>query len=236
MHGKFDTPIGPAASTPSSPELITSVLKPAKKDKFNRRAWADDVHADHKTPDNAKCLAFGIAKFVNKETGEARPSTLTLAKVCGKSETWVRKMIPVLQATGWIDVAYGSKGRGEAHCNVYRINPEKRTPCAVLAAPENRTREIIKPHPVCEEPRISKKDSETKIVETSSLLTPIESPEASLDRGESGAARVTRASNGSNRTESSITTKPRLHHRPRRLRSVPNLSTEMRALRRIDRD
>ena len=48
-----------------------------KKDRYNRFAWRDAVFADPKTPTNAKCLAFAIAKHVNRETGEAFPSTVT---------------------------------------------------------------------------------------------------------------------------------------------------------------
>lgn len=140
-------------------------------DKFDRYAWRDAVFADPKTPTNAKCLAFGIAKHVNGETGEAVVSTPKLAKVCGRSATWVRDTIPVLHNIGWVVIEIGSKGRGEDHCNVYRINPEKRTPSALLKRPENRRRGAIleragksnllrlkshflrqKAHPVCEEP------------------------------------------------------------------------------------
>jgi hypothetical protein len=140
-------------------------------DKFDRYAWRDAVFADPKTPANAKCLAFGIAKHVNGETGEAVVSTPKLAKVCGFSATWVRNTIPVLHNIGWAVIEIGSKGRGKDHCNVYRINPEKRTPYALLKRPENRRRGAIleragksnllrlkshllrqKAHPVCEEP------------------------------------------------------------------------------------
>jgi hypothetical protein len=140
-------------------------------DKFDRYAWRDAVFADPKTPANAKCLAFGIAKHINGETGEAKVSTPTLAKVCGFSATWVRNTIPILHNVGWAVIEIGSKGRGEDHCNVYRINSEKRTPSALLKRSENRTRGAIleragksnllrlkshflrqKAHPVCEEP------------------------------------------------------------------------------------
>jgi hypothetical protein len=106
-----------------------------KRDRFDRYRWRDDVFADPKTPANAKCLAFGIAKYVNQETGEAFPSTKTLAKICGFSERWVRKTIPVLQATGWMEVQLGTRGRGDSHCNRYRINRKKRTPCAFSTDP-----------------------------------------------------------------------------------------------------
>ena len=73
-----------------------------KKDRFNRFAWRDAVFADPETSANAKCLAFAIAKHVSGETGEAFPSTMTLAEECGMSEKWVRNTIPELQSpAGW---------------------------------------------------------------------------------------------------------------------------------------
>jgi hypothetical protein len=120
-------------------------------DKFDRYAWRDAVFADPKTPTNAKCLAFGIAKYVNGETGEAVVWTATLAEVCGLSQTWVRNTIPVLHNTGWAVIQIGSRGRGLDHCNVYRINPVKRTPSALLEMPKKRTRgalfqQLLKEH------------------------------------------------------------------------------------------
>ena len=135
------------SQAPFSSDAITSSPTTRKTrrepDKFNRFAWSDAVHADPETPINAKCLAYGIAKFVNGETGEACPSTVTLAETCGLSETWVRKVIPLLRDAGWMEVEFGSRGRGEGHCNRYRINTEKRTPCAVLSKP---VKCAVKPH------------------------------------------------------------------------------------------
>jgi hypothetical protein len=138
------------------------------------------VRADAVSP-AAKVLAAGIAEFVNSETGEAYPSTITLAKACGMSETWVRKTIPALANAGWIDVELGSRGRGEKHCNRYSINPEKRTPCALLAVPEKRTGKAhfppLKAHPVCEEPSNHKEELKERVPST----TNSESAECSLD-------------------------------------------------------
>lgn len=103
-----------------------------KKDRFNRFAWRDAVFADPETSANAKCLAFAIAKHVSGETGEAFPSTMTLAKECGMSEKWVRNTIPELQSTGWMEFQRGSRGRGDKHCNRYRINRKKRPQCPDL--------------------------------------------------------------------------------------------------------
>ena len=124
----------PSSSQPAE----TSTARTRRKDKFDRYAWRDNVIADTDTPQNVKLLVFGIAKYVNGETGEAVPSTITLAKVCGRSEKWVRNTIPKLHNTGWAVIELGSQGRGKDHCNRYLINPEKRTPCTLLAGPKKR--------------------------------------------------------------------------------------------------
>jgi hypothetical protein len=152
-----------------------------KKDRFNRFKWRDAVFADPKTPANAKCLAFGIANYINGETGDARVSTITLAKNCGFSEKWVRKTIPVLRATGWMEVEFGSQGRGDKHCNRYRINRKKRPPCTVLKAspvfgfvwPEKGTVKPdfshLKPDPVFEEPLNHKEEASANALAVLSL-------------------------------------------------------------------
>jgi hypothetical protein len=128
------------ARTQARPNTDKPERRTRADDKFDRYAWRDAVFADPKTPANAKCLTFGIAKYVNGETGEAVVWTATLAKVCGFSQTWVRNTIPVLHNTGWAVIQIGSRGRGWDHCNVYRINPEKRTPCSLMERPKKRTR------------------------------------------------------------------------------------------------
>jgi hypothetical protein len=176
------------SQAPFSSDAITSSPTTRKTrrepDKFNRFAWSDAVHADPETPINAKCLAYGIAKFVNGETGEACPSTVTLAETCGLSETWVRKVIPLLRDAGWMEVEFGSRGRGEGHCNRYRINTEKRTPCAVLSKPVKCAVKphfsTLKAHPVCEEPfNHRKKEEGEKGISTDTYY--VERSEISLD-------------------------------------------------------
>src|SRR5450631_858020 len=172
-----------------TPEKISGPTKTRRKtpDRFNRHAWRDAVFADPKTPANAKVLAHGIAKFVNSETGEAYPSTLTLAKVCGFSEKTVRNLIPVLQSTGWIEVQFGSKGRGEKHCNRYSINPEKRTPCTVLADRKKRTVKPdfsrLKPDPASEEP-LNHKEEEVRF-KNRKRAGPQAAPQAALVESQS---------------------------------------------------
>ena len=123
-----------------------------QQDNFNRFAWRDAVFADKDVSAAQKCLAFGIAQHVNGETGEAVVSTVTLAKVCGSSETWVRKTIPSLAGTGWMQVQYGSKGRGKDHCNRYKVNPEKAHPVCDFPKLVKPHFSHLKAHPVCEEP------------------------------------------------------------------------------------
>jgi hypothetical protein len=158
-------------------------FSPTKKqrDKFSRYKWARDVRADAVSA-AVKVLAAGIAEFVDAETGEAYPSTRTLAEVCGYSEKWVRNTIPMLANTGWMDVELGSRGRGEKHCNRFRIKPEKRTPCTLLAKPEKRTPAgdqdaakayfpPLKADPVYAEPSNHKKESIDRVPVTTTTAS-----------------------------------------------------------------
>jgi hypothetical protein len=131
---------------------------------------------------NIKVLVCGLAEYINGETGEARVSTITLARACGFSDAWVRKMVPLLHNSGWAVIEIGSKGRGEKHCNVYKMNPEKRTPCTVLAGRVKRTVKPhfshLKPHPVFEEP-LNHKEEEVRKKESKRAGT---APLMSIDR------------------------------------------------------
>ena len=104
-----------------------------QQDRFNRFAWRDAVFADKEVSAAPKCLAFGIAQHVNRETGEAFVGTRALADVCGFSRAWVRKTVPLLAATGWMQVQYGSRGSGIDHANHYKINPDKGHPVCPIS-------------------------------------------------------------------------------------------------------
>ena len=54
-------------------------------------------------------------------------AVLLLPQACGFTDKWVRNTVPELHNTGWLQIEIGSRGRGVDHCNIYRINPEKRT-------------------------------------------------------------------------------------------------------------
>jgi hypothetical protein len=139
----------PITSTDKPTDDNKSKRRTRADDKFDRYAWRDAVFADPKTSLVVKVLAFGIAQHVNGATGEARVGTETLAADCGMSDKWVRNNIPELHNSGWVVVEFGSKGRGRKHCNVYRINPEKRTQCTVLAVLKKRTlRPVLEDHAV----------------------------------------------------------------------------------------
>lgn len=47
-----------------------------------------------------------------------------------------------LHNTRWVLIEIGSRGRGVDHCNIYRINPEKRRQRPLLADPKKRTQQL----------------------------------------------------------------------------------------------
>jgi hypothetical protein len=131
----------------------------SKQDNFNRFAWRDDVFADAEILAAPKCLAFGIAQFINCETGEATVTTRKLAKVCGFSQAWVRKTVPLLAAAGWCSVQVGRQGSGPDCTSRYKMNPTREhTGCSLPDADREHfspLREHFSPereHPVCSEP------------------------------------------------------------------------------------
>jgi len=109
------------------------------KDRYNRFAWRDAVFADTDVTASVKCLAYGIAEYINHETGEANVGTRKLAEACGNSQTWVTKTIPLLAATGWLQVLRkGRRGSGEGCAGLYKMNRKKEHPVC-----------SHKEHPVC---------------------------------------------------------------------------------------
>jgi hypothetical protein len=138
--------ITPAQATAQAP----------KRDRFNRFAWRDDVFADTDVSAPLKCLAHGIARFINRETGEAVVGTRKLAEVCGFSQAWVRKQVPLFAATGWAKVKVGHRGSGQDACNTYKMNRNREHPvCSLSDVLQAAPREHFAPsreHTGCSEP------------------------------------------------------------------------------------
>lgn len=123
------------------------------KQRFNRFAWRDNVFADTDISAGLKCLAFAIAQFINCETGEANVGTRALAEVCGNSQTWVCNTLPLLAATGWLQVLRkGRRGSGLDCAGIYKMDRKREhTGCSLPDA----QREHFSPpreHTGCSEP------------------------------------------------------------------------------------
>jgi hypothetical protein len=163
-----------------------------KRDRYNRFAWRDDVFADTDASNRAKCLAFGLAQFINHETGEAKVGTRALAKACGNSQTWVTTTIPLLAATGWMQVLQkGRRGSGENCAGLYKMNrTREHTGCSLSDVLQATPREHFSPsreHPVCSEPLNHKSEPSARssvYVDREETKTPV-----TID-AESGAYRA----------------------------------------------
>jgi hypothetical protein len=115
-----------------------SASSPEKSSKINSRKhtrsvfeWLDGVAAHTDVPSSAFRIAYVIAQHLNKNTGEAFPSTETIASESGLAPSTVRALINELIETGHLAVEFGSRGRG--HPNRYRPITKERT-VAVLDA------------------------------------------------------------------------------------------------------
>jgi Helix-turn-helix domain len=88
-------------------------------------AWYDQVVADGNLPPSAFKVAYVIGQHVNWQSGEAWPSTDTIASRAGLAQSSVRDMVERLHQCGHLQVTWGSRGRG--HPNKYRLIIKERT-------------------------------------------------------------------------------------------------------------
>lgn len=95
-------------------------------DDFNRRkmVWLDRLAADYTLSPAAFRIAYIIANFMNRETGQAWPTQETLATKAGLTDRAVREQIKVLVAAGYLNCEFGG---GRHKPNIYTIGePETR--------------------------------------------------------------------------------------------------------------
>ena len=106
--------------------------------------WLNQIKSDSETPAGAFKVAFEIGQYLNRQSGEAWPSTERIAKGIAMSQATVIAMVRRLEARGHLAIESGSQGRGHSHH--YRmilkpqatevIPPEKHQP-AVVSEIEN---------------------------------------------------------------------------------------------------
>ena len=86
--------------------------------------WLDQVAIDPDLPPSAFKIAYVIAEHVNRQSGEAWPSSRTIAKACALSQPTVIELVPKLVANGHLALEPGRAGRGHSHR--YRLIPKDR--------------------------------------------------------------------------------------------------------------
>lgn len=94
-------------------------IKSAKQHTRDVFAWLDQVMADPGLPPSAKTVAYAIGQHINRQSGEAFPSTDRIAACIAMSQATVIEMVRRLEAAGHLGVDPGSPGRG--HSNRYRM-------------------------------------------------------------------------------------------------------------------
>ena len=78
-------------------------------------AWLDQVIRDPSLPAAAFKVAYAIAQHINRGTGEAWPSTITIAKMIAMSKGSVVAMNRHLEKEGHLQIENGCQGRGHSH-------------------------------------------------------------------------------------------------------------------------
>ncbi len=125
-------------------------------DFYKRRSdWLDRVANDAGLPHAAFRVAYIIAGYFNRETGEAWPSQATLAARLEMTDRAIRGLLKELVDRGHLECA---SGRGRGNTNAYSmtenrnkasgfndINPEQNFRLSVCNTAENRKIRVIKP-------------------------------------------------------------------------------------------
>jgi hypothetical protein len=112
--------------------------------------WLNQVAADGELPSSAFKVAYIIGNFINRETGDAWPSTARIASRCALSQSNVVAMKDRLKARGHLEIEPGSPGRG--HSNHYRMIlkhqptdtslPAKQQPTDALATAKHQPADV----------------------------------------------------------------------------------------------
>src|SRR5262245_43667024 len=102
------------------------------RDKFR---WLDQVATDVQVSPLAFRLAYIVASYVNRKSGDAWPCQDTLAKALGIGARAVRKLATELVAHGHVQVTI-SRGRGNS--NRYRPVVKNRNSRSAISEEEKR--------------------------------------------------------------------------------------------------
>ena len=81
----------------------------------NLHAWLNQVARDGSLPHSAFKVAYIIGEHINRDSGEAWPSTARIAEGCALSQSTVVGLVRQLEAAGHLAIDPGSAGRGHSH-------------------------------------------------------------------------------------------------------------------------
>ncbi len=109
---KSNKPAAPDAQASSDDPDEKKSAKQHTRDLFK---WLDQVALDSSLRPSAFKAAYVIAEHVNRETGEAWPSSTTIAARCGLSQPTVVELVRSLEAAGHLEIEPGRAGRGHSH-------------------------------------------------------------------------------------------------------------------------
>lgn len=91
----------------------------AKKSRSNHtrdlHVWLHQVALDRELPHTAFKVAYIIGEHVNRESGEAWPSTERIAQGCALKQSTVVGLVRKLEAAGHLAIDPGQAGRGHSH-------------------------------------------------------------------------------------------------------------------------
>lgn len=86
----------------------------------DKLAWLEQVQDDAALSATAFAVAFGIARHLNRETGDAWPSQATLGEMAGVSDRQIRKLLKLLQCQGHLDIQTGGFHRPDRYRPILR--------------------------------------------------------------------------------------------------------------------
>jgi DNA-binding transcriptional regulator YhcF (GntR family) len=129
----------PKKSLITTRDDTTDIKSPTQHTRFVFQ-WLCGIMPDKEVPSSAFEVAFAISQYLNRETGEAFPSTDTIAADTGLSQSTVRDAVTLLQNLGHLHLTRGSRGRG--HPNKYRPIIKERT-AAISDTQKERTAAIL---------------------------------------------------------------------------------------------
>ena len=96
-------------------EQAAATNRRAKQHIRNLHTWLRQVARDGSLPPSAFKVAYIIGDHINRESGDAWPSTARIAEGCALAQSTVVELVRRLQAAGHLAIEPGRAGRGKSH-------------------------------------------------------------------------------------------------------------------------